>query len=85
MQKQPQPQTPHTPSGQLQQSKISLNIAKGGFPGGSVVKDPLANVGAAGDAGSIGGLGRSPGGGNSNPFQYSCLENSMNSRAWQAI
>ena len=43
-----------------------------GFPGGSVVKNPPAN---AGDAGSIPGSGRSPGVGNGNPLQYSCLEN----------
>ena len=35
-----------------------------------------------GDVGSIPGLGRSPGEGNGNPFQYSCLENSMDRRAW---
>ena len=34
--------------------------------------------------GSIPGLGRSPGGGNGNPLQYSCLENSIDRRAWQA-
>ena len=45
-----------------------------GFPGGAVVKDPPAN---AGDIGLIPRLGRSPGGGNGNPFQYSCLGNSM--------
>ena len=39
----------------------------------------------AGDAGSIPGSGRSPGEGNGNPFQYSCLENSMDSGAWLAI
>ena len=44
-----------------------------GFPGGSVVKNPPAN---AEDLSSILGLGRSPGGGQGNPFQYSCLENS---------
>ena len=44
------------------------------FPGGLVVKNLLAN---AGDLGSIPGSGRSPGGGNGNPTQYSCLENSM--------
>ena len=38
----------------------------------------------AGDAGSIHGLGRSPGEGNGNPLQYSCLENSMDREAWQA-
>ena len=49
-----------------------------GFPGGSVVKNPPAN---AGDAGSIPGSGRSPGGGNGNPLQYSCLENSHGQRS----
>ena len=39
----------------------------------------------AGDAGSIPGSGKSPGEGNGYPLQYSCLENSMNSRAWWAI
>ena len=37
----------------------------------------------AGDVGSIPGLGRSPGEGNGNPLQYSCLENPMNRGAWQ--
>ena len=45
-----------------------------GFPGGSVGKESACNVG---DQGSILGLGRSPGEGNGNPFQYSCLENPM--------
>ena len=49
------------------------------LPGGSVVRNPLAN---AGDAGSVPGSGRSPGVGNGNPFQHSCLENSMDRRAW---
>ena len=53
-----------------------------GFPGGSVVKNPPAN---AGDMGLIPGLGRSPEEGNGNPLQYSCLENPMDRRAWQAI
>ena len=51
-------------------------------PGGSVVKNPPAN---AGDAGSIPGSGRSPGEGNGNPLQYSCLQNSMGRGAWQAM
>ena len=42
------------------------------LPGGSVVENPPDN---AGDAGSIPESGRSPGGGNGNPLQYSCLEN----------
>ena len=50
-----------------------------------VVKKPLANTENVTDAGSIPGLGRSPGGGRGNPFQYSCLENPMDRGAWQAI
>ena len=51
------------------------------FPGGSVVKNPPAN---AGDVGSVAESGRSPGGGNGNPPQYSCLGNSTNRGAWWA-
>ena len=47
------------------------------FPGGTVVKNPPASAGDTEDAGSVPGLGRSPGGGHGNPFQYSCLENPM--------
>ena len=42
-----------------------------------MVKNAPANAGDAGDVGSIPGLGRFPGVGNGNPFQCSCLENSM--------
>ena len=56
-----------------------------GFPGGSMVKNPPANAGAAGDAGLVTGSGRSPGGGHGNPLQYSCLENPTGSRAWWAL
>ena len=52
-----------------------------GFPGGSEVKGSARN---AGDLASIPGLGRSPGEGNGNPFQYSCLENPMDRGAWWA-
>ena len=45
-----------------------------GFPGGLMVKNPLAD---AGDTGSVPGLGRSLGGGNGNPLQVSCLGNPM--------
>ena len=48
-----------------------------GFTGGSVAKNSLANAGAPEDPVSILGSGRSPGGGNGNPFQFSCLENPM--------
>ena len=50
-----------------------------GFPRGS---DSTASACNAGDLGSIPGLGRSPGEGNGNPLQYSCLENPMHRRAW---
>ena len=49
------------------------------FPGGSDGKVSAYNVG---DPGSIPGLGRSPGEGNGNPLQYSCLENPMEGRSW---
>ena len=52
-----------------------------GFPGGSEVK---ASACKAGDLGSISGSGRSPGEGNGNPLQYSCLENPMDGGAWWA-
>ena len=49
-----------------------------------VVKNPPANAGDIRDSGLIPGLGRSPGGGNGNPFQYSYLGNSMDRGAWGA-
>ena len=49
-----------------------------------VVKNQLANAEDLRDAGSIPGLGRSPGEGKGNPLQYSCLENSVDRRSWQA-
>ena len=52
-----------------------------GFPGDSAVKNLPAN---AGDVGLIPGLGRSPGEGNGNAFQYSCLGNPMGRGTWQA-
>ncbi len=51
------------------------------FPGGS---DGKASAYNAGDLGLIPGLGRSPGEGNGNPLQYSCLENPMDGGAWWA-
>ena len=57
-----------------------LGGARGkGFPGGSEVKASDSN---AGDLGSIPGSGRSPGEGNGNPLQYSCLENLMDRGDW---
>ena len=45
------------------------------FPNSSAGKESACNAGDTGDAGSLPGLGRSPGGGNGNPLQYSCLKN----------
>ena len=59
---------------------FSLCRGVSGFPGSSVVKTLPAD---AGDLGSILGSGRSPGEGNGNPFQYSCLENSIDGGASQ--
>ena len=49
-----------------------------------MVKNIPANAGDIRDAGSIPGLGRSPGGGHDNPLQYFCLENPMDKGAWWA-
>ena len=49
-----------------------------------MVKNTPANAGDIGHAGSISGLGRCPGGVNSNPLQYSCLENPMDRGTWWA-
>ena len=58
---------------------LDLSTSLKGFPGGSEVKVSAWN---AGDQGLIPGLERSPGEGNSNPLQYSCLENPMEGEAW---
>ena len=49
-----------------------------------MIKNSLANARNIRDAGSIPGLGRSPGGGHGNSLQYSCLENPMDREPWQA-
>ena len=49
-----------------------------------MVKNPPASAGDAGDRGLIPGLGRSPGEGNGNPLQYSCLGNPMDRGVWRA-
>ena len=55
------------------------------FPGGTVVKNLPARAEDAGDVGLIPGLGRAPGEGNGYPLQYSCLEKTMDTGAWQDI
>ena len=61
--------------------QLFIYIFTWGFPGDSVVKNLLAN---AGDVGLIPGSGRSPGEGNGNPFQSSCLGSPMDRGAWRA-
>ena len=69
----------------VQQKRHTLfpvgSIQLGGFPGSS---DGEVSAYNAGDLGSIPGSARSPGEGNGNPLQYSCLENPMDGGAWQA-
>ena len=60
---------------------LVISVLEHSFPGGSAGKESACN---AGDPGLIPGLGRSPGGGNCYPLQYSCLENPMERGAWQA-
>ena len=66
---------------QLPMFVLNTQLWARGFSGGSMVKNSPANVG---DVGLIPGWGRSPGEGNGNPLQYSCLENPMNRGAWWA-
>ena len=66
------------------QGKFAVLMLILGFPGSSVVKNLPANARVTGDVGLIPELGSSPGGGNGNPLQYSCLENPTNRGAWQA-
>ena len=61
--------------------QLSLSLGIKGFPGGSDGKESVSN---AGDPGSTPVSGRSPGIGNGNPLQYSCLENPIDRGAWWA-
>ena len=65
----------------LSRTTLDISMEGKGLPGGSVVKDPPANLG---DSGSIPGSGRSPGEENGYPLQYSSLENYRDRGAWRA-
>ena len=60
--------------------QLFITIIYQGFPGSSDGKESAFNTG---DSGSVPGSGRSPGEGNGNPLQYSCLENPMDRGAWR--
>ena len=77
-----QPQRKAMPRSVQTTTQLALiSHASKNFPGGSGSKASAYNVG---DPSSIPGLGRSPGEGNGNPLQYSCLENPMDGGAWLA-
>ena len=65
----------------LYRKSVPTSTLHKAFPGGTLVKNSPAN---AGDTVLTPGSGRSPGEGNSNPLQYSCLENPMDRGAWRA-
>ena len=67
--------------GPIRDEILNIEYNQTDFPGGS---DGKASAYNAGDPGSILGSGRSPGEGNGNPLQYSCLENPMDGEAWLA-
>ena len=68
----------------VEPSKMGFVPLWRGFPGGSVIKNLPAKAENARDGGLTPGSGRSPGRGNGNLFQYSCLKNSKDRGAWQA-
>ena len=63
----------------IKRNRILINATSLDFPGGS---DGQVSAYNSGDPGSIPGMGRSPGEGNGNPLQYSCLENPMDRGVW---
>ena len=67
----------------LSEQTNSNHLSKG-CPGGAEVKNPPADAGEGRDAASIPGAGRSPGGGDGNPLQRSCLESPVDAGAWRA-
>ena len=69
----------------LQSGEISeVSSVKGGFPSDVSGKEPICQFRRLSNRGLIPRLGRSPGGGHRNPLQYSCLENPMDRKTWQA-
>ena len=73
----------HLPSSYLRNQNLHFSMIPLGIRA-SLVAQMVKTACNAGDSGLIPGWGRSPGEGHGNPFQYSCLENAMERRAWQA-
>ena len=73
------------PAGHAVPGPVEFTVGQGFVPGGSAVWNLPAGQEDAGDVGSIPGWGRSPGGGHSSPFQYSCWDNPMDRGTWWAI
>ena len=71
--------------GRCSQSVAGPRVIHGASQVALVVKNLPTNAGDVRDVGSVPGLGRSPGEGNGNPLQYSCLENPMDRGGWQAM
>ena len=69
---------------QIFRNEIILITSRLGFPGAARGEEPTCQCRRISEAGSIPGSGRSPGGRHGNPLQYSCLENPMDRRGWQA-
>ena len=70
---------------EIEQNKRAWAMLQKGFSGGSSGKETTCQCKRLRDAGSIPGSGRSPGEGNGNPLQHSCLENPLDRGAWQAM
>ena len=64
---------------------VKGEVMESWFPRRLSGKESTCNTGDAGDSGSVPGLERSPGGGNGNPLQSSCLENLKDGGSWRAI
>ena len=75
-------QMPESSSQPIFPSLLEHSIPQEGFPDGSISEESTCSAGYRRDVGLIPGSGRSSGGGNGNPLQYSCLENAMDTGAW---
>ena len=82
--KHPSPKFPKSPETQPTFLFMGPSAQSWSFPNGSLGNESTCNARDIGDVSSIPGLGISPGGGNGNPLQYSCLKNPVDRGPWQA-